>query len=180
MLSNTITRYSALASLATILAVWGPDVLRGCQDLAASDTDDHPRFMRLAGPEDAPVSLQTSVARYTDRSRPGPSIDLVSAVHIGEGDYYATLNELFKNYDVVLYELVADEGPGFRKVAASVPRIRFGSCRRRPAIFWVWNLNWKRSIIRDPIFVMPISALRSSRTGCGNEEIPVGRLPWTP
>jgi len=38
------------------------------------------------------------------------SVDLVGAVHIGDSAYYAQLNELFKSYDVILYELVAPEG----------------------------------------------------------------------
>lgn len=35
-------------------------------------------------------------------------IALVSAVHIGEADYYTTLNRKFKEYEAVLYELIAD------------------------------------------------------------------------
>jgi hypothetical protein len=35
------------------------------------------------------------------------TVDLVSAVHVADEEYYEKLNEEFKNYDVVLYELVA-------------------------------------------------------------------------
>lgn len=37
-------------------------------------------------------------------------VDLISAVHVGDKSYYESLNSLFKNYDAVLYELVAPEG----------------------------------------------------------------------
>lgn len=43
-------------------------------------------------------------------ARPAPgevTIDLISAVHIGDAGYYSKLNDLFTEYDVVLYELVA-------------------------------------------------------------------------
>ncbi|MDA8563912.1 hypothetical protein N9L06_05615 [Mariniblastus sp.] len=56
-----------------------------------------------------PVSMQTSIARY----RPDQGdviVDLIGAVHIGEGDYYQRLNKQFDLYDVVLYELVAPQG----------------------------------------------------------------------
>ncbi len=34
-------------------------------------------------------------------------MDLIAAVHIGEREYFSTLNQLFQTYDAVLYELVA-------------------------------------------------------------------------
>lgn len=46
-------------------------------------------------------------------ARPGKgevTIDLISAVHIGDEAYYARLNDRFDKYDVVLYELVAPKG----------------------------------------------------------------------
>ncbi|HEY1066204.1 MAG TPA: ankyrin repeat domain-containing protein, partial [Pirellulales bacterium] len=35
------------------------------------------------------------------------TVDLIGVVHIGEKEYYQQLNEIFKEYDAVLYELVA-------------------------------------------------------------------------
>ena len=58
-----------------------------------------------------PVAFESSVTRYVGK-HDGETIyvDLIGVVHIGEQKYYEQLNELFKNYDVVLYELVAPEG----------------------------------------------------------------------
>lgn len=42
----------------------------------------------------------------------GVEVALIGAVHIGEPAYYRKLNELFKNFDALLYELVADPGAG--------------------------------------------------------------------
>jgi hypothetical protein len=67
--------------------------------------------------QDRATALQTAIIHYVpaDRNRGDMSVDLIGAVHVGDADYYARLNEEFENYDVVLYELVAPEG-------ARVPR----------------------------------------------------------
>ncbi len=63
-----------------------------------------------------PVGLQTAIVRYTHastngkRSKGNVEVDLVGAVHIGDVAYYEQLNEYFKQYDALLYELVAPEG----------------------------------------------------------------------
>lgn len=58
-----------------------------------------------------PLALETAVVRYRPALREGDvAIDLVSVVHLGERHYYQKLNDLFEDYDVVLYELVAEKG----------------------------------------------------------------------
>lgn len=58
-----------------------------------------------------PLALETAVVRYRSALREGDvAIDLVSVVHLGERHYYQKLNDLFEDYDVVLYELVAPKG----------------------------------------------------------------------
>ncbi len=67
-------------------------------------------FLRVTKTESGePVAMQTAITRY----RPAAGelvVDLIGAVHIGEGNYYEQLNRQFENYDVVLYELVAPAG----------------------------------------------------------------------
>ncbi len=69
-------------------------------------------FLRLQrDSKKKPVSLQTGVTRYSKGyGRNAVNVDLVSAVHVGDRSYYQELNRLFKEYDVVLYELVAPKG----------------------------------------------------------------------
>lgn len=55
-------------------------------------------------------ALQVSVVRYKPRTGGNQTVDLVGAVHVGDRQYYQDLNQLFKSYDKVLYELVAPEG----------------------------------------------------------------------
>ncbi len=79
----------------------------------ALETDDAVSFLRITH-DDAgePRSLDTAIVRYaaTPDATGGLSVDLVAAVHIGGETYYETLNRLFRDYDAVLYELVAPEG----------------------------------------------------------------------
>ncbi len=58
-----------------------------------------------------PLSLDTAVVRCAPvgGDRRAPTVDLVAAIHVADGDYYRRLNREFARYDAVLYELVAPE-----------------------------------------------------------------------
>ena len=75
--------------------------------------NDKTQFLRIQYNENnAPHYLQLANVRYAPANN-YPSnvyVDLISAVHVGDKSYYESLNSLFKNYDAVLYELVAPEG----------------------------------------------------------------------
>ncbi len=93
---------------------------------------DEVAFLRLSKEADGdPLSLDTSLVRYSEPAtaarqagrRQPVEVDLVAAVHLGSPGYYATLNRLFRDYDAVLYELVAPPNarvpqPGRRPVGA--------------------------------------------------------------
>ncbi len=68
-----------------------------------------PEFIQL-NQQPGNKALQVSVVRYKPRMGGDQTVDLVGAVHVGDKQYYQDLNELFKQYDAVLYELVAPEG----------------------------------------------------------------------
>ena len=74
---------------------------------------DTGNFVRVRRDEKKnPLAMETSIVHYvpSDKSRKYPTVDLVSAFHIGEKRYYEELNKAFEKYDVVLYELVAPLG----------------------------------------------------------------------
>lgn len=48
--------------------------------------------------------LQTAITRFEGKS--GEVVDLIGAVHIADAKYYQELNQRFRSYDGVLYELV--------------------------------------------------------------------------
>ena len=81
------------------------------------------KFLRIQRDEaKTPIGLETAIIRYTPgKAADGKSsteaktasdryVDLIGVVHVGDKDYYQQLNERFKQYDAVLYELVAPEG----------------------------------------------------------------------
>ena len=67
--------------------------------------------------EKNPLALQTAIVEMqgTKGAQRKVRVDLIGAIHVGDKRYYAQLNEQFKDYDVVLYELVAPEGTVIEK-----------------------------------------------------------------
>ena len=67
-------------------------------------------FMRVSKQErkKLPISYDTAIVKFTNEKN-NTEIDLIAAVHVGDKEYYAELNKIFKQYDAVLYELVAEE-----------------------------------------------------------------------
>ncbi|XZE19507.1 hypothetical protein SH449x_004828 [Pirellulaceae bacterium SH449] len=68
------------------------------------------QFLRVDREGEEPRALQVAIARYEVQEGPhkGAIIDLVGAVHVGTKQYYSELNNRFRTYEAVLYELVAD------------------------------------------------------------------------
>ncbi|MBR6436028.1 MAG: hypothetical protein IKS45_05935 [Thermoguttaceae bacterium] len=70
---------------------------------------DEFQYVRVVRDKEAKKgSLDTAVRKFVGEN--GVCVDLVGAIHIGEKSYYKELNKLFEEYDVVLYEVVAEEG----------------------------------------------------------------------
>jgi len=61
-------------------------------------------FLRLIDKGSTGSRLETADVAY--RNADGVTVHLVSAVHVGEHDYFTGLNESFKLHDAVLYEMV--------------------------------------------------------------------------
>jgi hypothetical protein len=80
---------------------------------AASQRADDASYIRVTrDAEGNPQALETSIVHLVPAGsdHPGLSVDLISAVHVGDKGYYDKLDKRFDSYDVVLYELVAKEG----------------------------------------------------------------------
>jgi hypothetical protein len=79
--------------------------------LKANNDDSPIEFVRVkSDDQNEPYALQTNICEYAINEGPfaGAKIDLIGAVHVGEKKYYADLNKKFKEYDSLLFELVAD------------------------------------------------------------------------
>jgi len=72
----------------------------------AKQRDGATDFIRIHDDGKA-TCLQTSVTTY---EKSGVKVDLIGAVHIGDKAYYEGLNESFKRYDALLFEMVGGEG----------------------------------------------------------------------
>lgn len=70
---------------------------------AAEESKDG--FIRVDEDETA-ARLQTAVTHY---EKEGAKVDLIGAVHIADKAYYEKLNERFKGYDAVLFEMIGGE-----------------------------------------------------------------------
>jgi hypothetical protein len=86
-------------------------VLLALLPAASAHADSDTVFARVATHDDErPRALQMSIVTYTPRDNSRIlSVDLVSAIHIGDSSYYAELNERFRDYDALLFELVAPQ-----------------------------------------------------------------------
>lgn len=73
----------------------------------AEPADEATEFIRFVEREDGSGALQTANARLV-REEDGVTVDLLSVVHIADADYYQQFNEVFPDYDSVLFELVGD------------------------------------------------------------------------
>jgi hypothetical protein len=84
-------------------------VLFGCSAGLYAEPATQPsvpeQFMRFVDDGHGGGELQTAVVRFQNQA--GQTVDLVAAVHIGEKSYYDRLNQDFKLYNAVLYELVS-------------------------------------------------------------------------
>ena len=82
-------------------------------------------FARIASDgHGRPVSLQLAIVRYAPPDE-RYTVDLISAIHVGDSAYYQDLNERFLAYDALLYEMIvsADSAePGEGTGAGSVTR----------------------------------------------------------
>jgi hypothetical protein len=62
------------------------------------------KFLRYVPDNHGGATLQASVVTY--RNAAGQSVDLIAAVHVADGAFYQSLNQSFKSYDALLYELI--------------------------------------------------------------------------
>src|SRR5687768_16039873 len=77
-------------------------------EAAKGPADDESEFIRLTKTEKGgPAAMEKAIVRFVRGEGDQKTVvDLIGAVHIGEGSYYKRLNEKFTEYETLLYELV--------------------------------------------------------------------------
>ena len=69
---------------------------------------ENPYLRIVYDDRDDPIAMQTSVVTFRrPEGRDEVSVDLIGAVHVADKGYFEKLNRQFKQYDALLYELVA-------------------------------------------------------------------------
>ena len=77
--------------------------------------DDDSKWLRITRVDGVLESLDASITRCEGRWQAADgvardvAVSLVAAIHIAEEDFYNALNDEFAKYDVVVFELVADD-----------------------------------------------------------------------
>lgn len=75
----------------------------------ASAQDDSSAYIRhVRAADDSPMGLEVAIAGFESPS--GARVDLVSAIHVADRDYFAELDRRLADYEAVLYELVGEPG----------------------------------------------------------------------
>ena len=101
----------SVAGILVLLASAAANAQQADRVAEQAKRDKKADFLRISREDDkSPIALEVAVVRLAKAGGDGPTVDLISAVHVGEKAYYDELNLRFKDYDVVLYELVAPEG----------------------------------------------------------------------
>lgn len=111
--------------LLLLAAAWGISQLSQETQLAAAEAPLGTEWVRLAKDEKGkPQALEVAVVRYVPARmakqladvpagqlpNARQYVDLVGAVHVGDKAYYEQLNRMFRQYQALLYELVAPPG----------------------------------------------------------------------
>jgi len=111
--NGRLSRWILVLAIA-LLGSAGASVMVPCRAEEKPNKTGQPKhFVQLErDKKNHPAALQTAIVSCVPRDcgQTGPTVDLVSAVHVADKGYYEELNRLFAKYDVVLYELLAPEG----------------------------------------------------------------------
>jgi hypothetical protein len=101
------TQLGSAAQIDTVDAPLGTEWVR-----LAEDAKGVPQALEVAVVRYVPARMAKQFANLPEGQLPNVRqyVDLVGAVHVGDKAYYAKLNRMFRQYQALLYELVAPEG----------------------------------------------------------------------
>jgi hypothetical protein len=108
-------RHSLAAVGLLLLAYWAPassaEPATAAPPKAEAKKPATPKYLRIRrNDKGEPIALETAVVRFVPAAGGELTVDLIGAVHVGDATYYKQLNRQMEQYDVLLYELVAEPG----------------------------------------------------------------------
>ena len=104
--SQVFCSYLSLAAFAFIALI--PGLALGQVDDAQPETP--PIYSTVEGTKATGLKMKTKVQLLVPESGNGPTVWLVGVCHLGEKDYYVTIDAILKSMDIVLYEGVGANG----------------------------------------------------------------------
>jgi hypothetical protein len=104
-----LTFFVLRLSLSQAADTKAPEAKKNPADAKAAEPLKFIRVVRDS--HDRPMALETAVGHYVSTT-PGKSfsVDLIGCIHVADKKYYDVLNDRFKRYGAVLFELVMPEG----------------------------------------------------------------------
>lgn len=116
---------------------------------AAQPADTEPKYIRTQDANDGNNrQLQVAIRTLAPKDGPGPLVQLVGVVHIGDKAYYDELQKFLDAQSIVLYEGVKPEGEGKALLADDAARVRVTTQRQR--ILAIFVAKFKRDNKRLP------------------------------
>ena len=100
----SIMKYLAPRTFLSALAAF----LASLSMTVAAQPDGSDYIRHVADEGGTPAALEVAITGFEDSS--GARVDLVSAIHVADLDYFAELDQRLSEYGVVLYELVGEPG----------------------------------------------------------------------
>ena len=157
--------------------------LHGCATRpkgAAYDPKAPPEpYLRIAYPDEDTVELQIASRRFKPARGKGPVIWLVGASHIGESNYYASLQQQLDAQTLVLYEGVGEHSrrAGPQKVRTSPPP----TSTRRPTPAATTNAPVEEYSLQDSMarslgLVFQLQAMNYDRTNFLNSDLSIAEI----
>jgi len=113
----TVARADGPAPTAASKTKWTQPAAKSAATKSAAKAPEAEKltFMRLRrDAHERPLALETATGHYVSAEGKPVIVDLIGAIHVGDAAYYRQLNERFRTYDKVLFELVMPEGQSLK------------------------------------------------------------------
>ncbi|MGH8196208.1 MAG: hypothetical protein ACREQ8_17700 [Woeseiaceae bacterium] len=106
--------FRLIVLLVAAVPAFTPAIAATAEQVSSAAAAAPTQFARIARDADGkPEALQLAIVTYEPGNGASDfSVDLISAVHIGDRAYYQGLNDRFREYDALLYEMIIPDDAG--------------------------------------------------------------------
>jgi hypothetical protein len=138
-----------LITAGTVLGLLQPDVLSGQPSPTPTNS-----YMRVVSPDTNSIELQIAVRQLLPARKGAPKLSLVGVSHLGETNYYQSIQKLLDAHDLVLFEGVrspGEEDGGQQRKMAEVDEasLQFTMARSLGLAFQLSVINYEQAHFRN-------------------------------